>query len=117
MISPIELRIGNYYFNDGHLMELSISSFNILPFNQPEIEPIILTEEWLIRFGFTINKHDSASLSYDEVNSFIIEKWEAWHFTGGEGCKFSKEIIYVHQLQNIFFSLTGQELRQKNNGI
>jgi hypothetical protein len=72
------------------------------------IEPIPLTEEWLLKFGFewygritgwTINEH-----SINEKNGcfeFCINK------------EFPVELKYVHQLQNIHFALTGEELTLK----
>lgn len=73
------------------------------------IEPIPLTEEWLLKFGFerTCNhpKHDwikgEFKICYDVDNDgYIIS----------ELLDISIPIKYVHQLQNLYFALTGEEL-------
>jgi len=71
-----------------------------------EAEPIPLTEEWLLKFGFyrgfggepkvEINKN--ISLSYNEGEIFIGDDIVLNH------------IKYIHQLQNLYFTLTGKEL-------
>ena len=68
---------------------------------------IPLTEEWLIKLGFM--EHDAA-FDKDEW-CFYIEKH------GGNWCLlmlrdnfYIKTIEYVHQLQNLYYALTGEEL-------
>lgn len=79
------------------------------------IEPIPLTEEWLLKFGFYTNgindiyytleiEEDSCDLYYlkEDKTIAIGQPYEA----GGTELKFE----YVHQLQNLYFALTGDEL-------
>lgn len=81
-----------------------------------EIEPIPLTEEWLLKFGFEKTKHDfydlkipkgvSAKLTMNNsFNSFQVCQ---------SGYGFNVELNYVHQLQNLYFALVGKELTIKN---
>jgi hypothetical protein len=79
-----------------------------------EIEPILLTEKWLLRFGFEkiIGKID------------IYEKGRLRIWVGSRGqslCYLIEEdttsahyipnsIEYVHQIQNLYFALFGEEL-------
>lgn len=80
--------------------------------NQNEIEPIPLTEEWLLKLGFEnlnygwyLNKIKLFDYSYKKgsinlkINSFDVP---------------STQIKYVHQLQNLHFALTEEELTIKN---
>ena len=77
--------------------------------------PIPLTEEWLKKFGFkdVIGRHGykikttNAKVIWNEV---VLEFWNEWHFSGDEGIKMSIAIKHVHQLQNLYFALTGEEL-------
>jgi hypothetical protein len=69
--------------------------------------PIPITEDWLLKFGF---EHDS-----DLVNSlcksgiwFNVKNMEATFLS-----QKLRKINYVHELQNIYFSLTGEELTIK----
>lgn len=73
-------------------------------------EPIPLTEEWLVKFGFTKDKN----LFFHDKCSYIQS--DAYNCGGGFGYCLNDEKIdflhikYVHQLQNLYFALTGEEL-------
>ena len=85
--------------------------------NITDIEPILLTEEWLLNFGF---ERHHADYSNDVIyiknvpnnNEFI---WGVYPFELGSGFVInkSKSLKYVHQLQNLYFALTGEELNIK----
>lgn len=70
------------------------------------LEPIPLTEEWLVKFGF-------------EKKGINTPKWRFWKIDLVEDEKgiysFDEsriyiDIEYVHQLQNLFYALTNEEL-------
>ena len=84
-----------------------------------DVYPIPLTEEWLIKFGFKKENNTIYSIS-DKLSSSEVGKW---YFFKNENNSFTphikrenkfswigKEIKYVHQLQNLYFALTGEEL-------
>lgn len=78
-----------------------------------ECEPIPLNEKWLIGFGFTV-----LGSEWLKTGDFAIQLFDdGYHFTGLEGVKFGNPIIYVHQLQNLYFALMGEELELKVNDI
>jgi len=62
---------------------------------------IPLTEEWLLKFGF----------SFDKLNFYRLDK-RLIVVRGKRFIDFGSdvELKYVHQLQNFFFALTGTEL-------
>lgn len=100
-----ELRIGNVLDN-GIVSSITKTCIwteteNIILFD--EIEPIPLNEEWLTRLGFVDNE------KYALHNIFI---WYGNHIgiKGMLGIVKPFECKYVHQLQNLYFSLTGEEL-------
>ncbi|MDX9704013.1 MAG: hypothetical protein RBU23_13355 [Candidatus Auribacterota bacterium] len=132
-----ELRIGNLVedHNGVHYVIYAISSNCVivdLPFGSihrwfdiSEIKPIPLTEEWMVKLRFRKRiggKHDSyytyylkrISIGNDIKITFyenrnmkytLIENEHHEMFLGKyENC------VYVHQLQNLFFALTGKEL-------
>jgi len=79
------------------------------------INPIQLTEEWLIKFGFKITINTSYSsgraIEYnvcrkDDITYNSLQ--DLWWI----GVLHPK-IKYVHQLQNLYFALTGVELKLK----
>jgi hypothetical protein len=97
MINFKELRIGNWVFSKTDKTKIQMKSFfglcNIES-NPDLFEPIPLTEEWLMKFGF------------DEKEPVLISSWKF--------SPFCETIItkceHVHQLQNLYFALTGEEL-------
>lgn len=121
-----ELRIGNWVKRksqpDG--FQIDSQSFHICERHPKWYTPIPLTEEWLIKFGFVNNSeitsiHDkSFTVKYEAPIHYKVEK----HF-GGQFRVFNvdtkNEVIiknnikYVHQLQNLYFVLTGEELEIK----
>jgi len=77
------------------------------------IEPIPLTEEWLIKFGFERESGES----YWVISELEIQSVPK--IGGGEmlmmpNARYAKEIKYLHQLQNLYFALTGEELKTSN---
>ena len=86
-------------------------------FEKPEkYKPIPLTEEWILRFGFELFQ-DKWEVKRYKLNDFTytipqylndIPKGLFY-----KGINF-KNIEFIHQLQNIFFALTGEELTIKN---
>jgi hypothetical protein len=105
-----ELRIGNYVYT-GNLVVKSYSAdglYNLtrnIEDDNSKITPIPLTEEWLLNFGLSKNN----GYPYKFLNGFIKIR---------NGFYFYKyyhldiELKYVHQLQNLYFALTGEELKQ-----
>lgn len=99
------------------------------PFKVKVWEPIPLTEEWLLKFVFkkqraiyypvysvlcrksrtyfTVSWHTD----YEDPNELSLKKVRSW-WSHGEN-KFDLKIEYVHQLQNLYFGLTGEELTLK----
>lgn len=76
-----------------------------------EMEPIPLDESWLLRFGFTrctdnTSWHEFKSLAVSASGAISIAHRNAWN-------NASTKVQYVHQLQNIYFALTGEELELK----
>ena len=81
-------------------------------------EPILLTEDWLVRFGFK-NPYDPAWF-YLEINPlsrrFIVyvnpdnRGIALFDNDDNEQYTYHIELKYVHQLQNLYFALTGKEL-------
>jgi hypothetical protein len=87
------------------------------------LEPIPLTEEWLLKFGFMEFKggisldNEEFTLTYTHKNTdktILLEvtredEWGRHQYT----CIVLNHIKYVHQLQNLYFALTGKELEMK----
>lgn len=127
-----ELRLGNYVDLFGKIAYITKSDFSETDYGIAieSGKPILLTEKWLCDFGF--NK-------VDDINSVIAYFWiginpvtHGWLFDLKwlkdiyqkqpyplQGFPFYKnghfQIKYVHQLQNLYFALTGEELEFNDN--
>jgi hypothetical protein len=125
-----ELRIGNLVIKslksgNGRKIEAEIGHADIARIFEKtgsfNYEPIPLTEEWLVRFGFiydpTIAKQNQSYWDkYGNQRIFSLAKYEEGLFfedivIGGD--IYKTEIKHVHQLQNLYFALTGTELTLK----
>ena len=76
-------------------------------------KPIPLTEEWLLKFGFE-QLDDDADIMYYQRGHFGINTWMDNSKFWMRSCTPSPTIQYVHQLQNLYFALTGEELKSKD---
>jgi hypothetical protein len=72
------------------------------------ILPIPLTEEWLIKFGFYNSETFKNSFIKKGVDIYIQDT-AFWYDLVND----SIEIKSVHQLQNLYFALTNEELTMK----
>jgi len=90
------------------------------------IKPIPLTEEWLYKFGFAdIDKHDHDYNTYTDSNhDYYLQsdvrrkdgKYTILDNSFDDLRDFTMiDISYVHQLQNMYFALTGEELTLNKN--
>ena len=113
-----ELRIGNFINNEltgeGKLTQEVLCDFAN---GYIHLEPIPLTEEWLLKFGYSKfienDTYSSLSLVIDNVLKYtILLEHENNEFTFPNTYKPIK-LKHVHQLQNLFHSLTGEELKTK----
>lgn len=129
-----ELRIGNlieYKIEDElderkEWWEVSKVDFQDLTWldSNPEdsdFRPIKLTEEWLLKFWFKYREFlNDFFIKIDNENILIIEKevigFSMFKCEPNQRKYFLTKIYYVHQLQNLFFSLCGEELTQVSEG-
>lgn len=110
MIDLNQIRIGNWihhneswsYRNEeskAHDFEWNDSDWYQLAeccLDEKDLSFIPLTEEWLNKLG---------------VKQIAMNKFK--HISSGLDLECSYELKYVHQLQNLYFALTGKELQLK----
>ena len=107
-----ELRIGNWVLACSGGIETKVGMIAVgIEFT---FKPIPLTEEWLVKFGFEkkYQTFEFKGLNIDgTVVHFSFDKWCSEYDI--ENCDFIEipaECKHVHQLQNLYFALTGEEL-------
>ena len=78
------------------------------------IKPIPLTEEWLLKFGFVTTQWDNFDSYRFEIgnNDYAIVIYSDGNCEVGD--VITTKINYVHQLQNLYFAITGEELTFKS---
>ncbi len=100
------ITVGRRFFSSASI-EREDGDFNITPY----YNPIPLTEEWLLRMGFEVYEFDNGEPNQYRFKSRLIVIREDSFCDYGTNVK----IKYVHQLQNLYFALTGQELEIKES--
>lgn len=143
-LSATELRIGNLIMwantTANHMMIERIEAINHTEFEGKKqwwvetedcegellsyFEPLPLTEEWLIKFGFIVESNEPVNkhLRYCDFSHRTKDYRiyvggnipPTFHYKFNSGAYPELAIInYVHQLQNLYFALTGTELTIK----
>lgn len=76
---------------------------------EENLSPIPLTEEWLKRFGFE-NQTKRCKESIIRWKKNCVTLFPSDGYPYGASIDIDSPIQYVHQLQNLIFALTGEEL-------
>jgi hypothetical protein len=115
-MTPRELRIGNdVYYNDKviSISVIGLEEYEYLgdthsksTLDRRDYQPIPITEQWLLDFGF-----ERIGNKYRLIRGFhwlTVNCYSIYIFD-----EQITLIDYVHQLQNLYFALTGTELELK----
>lgn len=129
-----DLRIGNWFLADTEENNFKqINANEILDFYDDPLDdyykPIPLTEDWLLNYGFEKVIYESDDFGYETNYELDIKGVGYISYSDDFSCALfgSKESSknelgflpnwdnckYVHQLQNLYFALTGEELTLK----
>ena len=118
MIQAKELKIGNLFlFTDEPKEIRSITGSHIEYAERYNgwfnsfFEPILITEEWLLKFGFTQTDKGVYVLwcsNYQKIQYIFSTISETQSVIYNNA--FINNILYIHQLQNLYFALTQKEL-------
>tara|TARA_R110002020_G_scaffold69158_1_gene180217 strand:- start:9 stop:371 length:363 start_codon:yes stop_codon:yes gene_type:complete len=114
-----ELRIGNWVCNQIHgvgfveaisgLTVLYSRNYDSIPVEQ--FEPIPITEEWLLKFGFEHRPSIHNKKVYVDKQKIQLDiRCIGDRFYLGRETEFISSFKHVHQLQNLYFCITGEEL-------
>ncbi|WP_137905413.1 hypothetical protein [Chryseobacterium sp. 2VB] len=114
MIAPQELRLGNWININGSPFQIELPDFNLIvnKNGKSTYEPIELNEDWLLKLGYERDKNEYCVSGHDRFNVFQSVKGP-YIFCDDE--KSIRYVRYVHELQNLFFALTGEELKIKES--
>jgi hypothetical protein len=108
-----ELRIGNWLMGNAPFevtgSNIALAQVREIALDTIHWQPIPLTEEWLVKMGFSDGLLQEESFNM-KVNS---KMWVSITDLDHEGL-IHTHIEHVHQLQNLYHALTGQELELKS---
>ena len=128
MINLTELRLGNYFLFDSkpfrvkgvdynHVLYLEFGGSSIRkPLKKDQIDPVPLTDKILEQADFNWNESIRHWVKTYGRNGVCFIKKDP-HYPGsysyqlGDG--YYKVLYYLHELQNLFFSITNIELEFK----
>ena len=137
MINTSELRIGNLFQDTKGNIQVAYTihetvvneswtgpfpggDYKLNPgYGEDDMEPIPLSAEWLVRMGF-----ENGEIKYSHKLHMTIRPYQTatqgifpgeWEITllGAIPHALGRTIRYVHQLQNLYFDLTGEEVTIK----
>jgi|GEM_PF-6864499 len=130
-----EVRIGNYVLGqDGsfpvHLVigidhsKIKTQPLNLISWQsiesvsyldgQSTARPIVITDDWLIKLGFKSNS-ESDRFWYPEKN-FWVTSFKGRYSAHLQHDKIN-DIQFINQLQNLFFTVTSEELTIKEPAV
>jgi hypothetical protein len=133
-IKASELRIGNYYNHNEEIRQVTPNTIlDVWESEREWCKPIPINEEWIEKFGFQL--FDYEELEHEDFPNFFYKSYKIYpritkryyyaitnapdgKFDFTIKVEFADEILitsinYVHQLQNLYFALTNNELTWK----
>lgn len=121
MIKPEELRLGNLITyksraDTNEMFDVEVGDLYRILEGPEGYDPILLTSDWLVKMGYIkLNDLDHYyGIEISETARLVHNS--KFNFTELEVMGFSsmlKQIKFVHQIQNLYHSLTGKELEIK----
>lgn len=118
-----ELRIGNwveYHYphdEEWDRLDITLEDLKDIEGDLGELfRPLPLTEKWLLGLGFELLSGDWVVAKNKNSPEFTIHNKKGDYRFTPVWCVDYKPIKYVHQLQNLYYALTGEELTFTPNG-
>lgn len=121
-----ELRIGNLIYDctnaTGSCNEVAVTWKYLRAIEEGwyNCKPIPLTEEWLLKVGFEYSAlYENYRIAYHSEFTYyhsVRIRYGKFFYSNDYSdadCYVIRDIEYVHQLQNLHFALTGEELEIK----
>lgn len=114
------LRIGNFV-SDANASDSFFAKVRRLDYSRcyygqfhsaySDLKPIPITEDWLIKFGFdlVVKEGNQGEFRVYQLNEITYNTNHGWWWRH----QLAVQPKYIHELQNLFFALTGTELELK----
>jgi hypothetical protein len=119
-----ELRIGNIFHwestqNIDIVKDIVTYNKRVTKINNVSIfdcKPILLTRDWILKFDFELRDgkyYKGKYLIEDGISQYFNNGYSFRITIDNQNSTHASSVKYVHQLQNLYFALTGQELELK----
>jgi len=108
--------IGRISCNATLIDDKSENETKPLDFLLTNMAPALLNEEWLIKFGFTLVDYHITVPYYNKSTAMDIgievakNNMQVTITNDSNDTVMPLQIKYIHQLQNLYFALSGEEL-------
>ena len=111
MIKATELRPNSWVLEEGVRLR-QITALGIYHVEQGFVDvfPIVLTEDILLKCGFEFISSQQGQTYYHKDGWIVLQSYGKWHYSPSLSNTVGKSIDYLHQLQDLYFALTGEEL-------
>jgi hypothetical protein len=96
--------------NDSIKIDLGHEAIQRVLFDDPKLKPIPLTEEWVVKFGGIKRPN---GIKHIDIGDFTLLETEGGFIVWHKGHSLGRIFKHVYQLQNLYFALTGEELKIK----
>ena len=111
-----ELRIGNLVLNTDFNTVTEIKEGWQIDSCDVYYEPIPLTEEWLLKFGFEKKENGLFTKKIEYIYNSLkyCDDYKIWIYYNDDNdaaCNAIADLNYVHELQNLYHCLCGKELQ------
>ena len=110
-----ELRLGNYVYTETMEEPFELTEITDVEDQSHRYHKSIkLTEKWFKYFNFRISKNYCSIDLDSELRLLIVKKTGSMilqNYFSGDEVSLPTALESVHQLQNLYFTLTGEELK------
>ena len=108
-----ELRIGNLIKRNGIVVTVDHQTFYDVIRYPEQYERIPLTKEWLDKLSFVYSYFEGYSYSINLIEYHYSIDYNIPNGLFSTNIKIAYKLEYVHQIQNLYFSIKGKELTTK----
>ena len=104
----IGLKVGNLVYDNKSQSNITITESNIG--DTQNFEPIPITSEWLEEIGFQRRLQNKTGYPTQRNNKVEFRLDSSDNYDWENSVNNFPKVKYIHQLQNIYFTLTEREL-------
>lgn len=105
-LSVKDLRVGNYLQKDGVMVQIDARSLFDIWEETKEYVPIELSRDIMFRLGFEVFPWGWVKVSNNDFGVRLTLQSFSYEVSGNNAVRLK----FVHQLQNLFYCLTGEDL-------